>query len=357
MTAPRRALPLLTDLPPAPASPHSGTPARHPGSVRRTGHWNMTWPDGLAGGMQIDAAARDLVTRADGGSDSPDEARPDEARPDEAQLHVRVDGTRVLRSLESTPERAELQQLLGGGGGSGYRHRLQGLIPDEMAAGTLTYFLLDDMPGVTLVGPFAWRLWPEAQEMYAARRHRGPGYDMTGICSGFRPDGFPVKRIMGGEDPQHNLVPAFELAEPGDPLAWHEIAGPPGDAPMLRRRRRVDVVDGPQIRVDSLFRDSMWSPDGVETVVHEYGVHAVVDRATMRLTSITADPRVLPFPTCPAAAANVDLLTGEPMATLRHRVLELVIGTDGCTHLNDALRALAEVPIVVERLDRAQNLG
>jgi hypothetical protein len=31
-------------------------------------------------------------------------------------------------------------------------------------------------------------------------------------------------------------------------------------------------------------------------------------------------------------------------------VIELVVGTDGCTHLNDALRALAEVPLMIEGL-------
>jgi hypothetical protein len=158
-----------------------------------------------------------------------------------------------------------------------------------------------------------------------------------------------------GEDPQHNLVPALDLDEPSDPHAWHEIPGPPGNSPMLRRRRRVDVVDGPELVVDSVFRDSMWSPEGVETVVHEYGLHARVDRASMRLTAISADPRVLPFQTCPAAASNVDLLLGEPLVTLRHRVLELVVSTDGCTHLNDALRALAEVPVLVTQLARADE--
>ena len=56
--------------------------------------------------------------------------------------------------------------------------------------------------------------------------------------------------------------------------------------------------------------------------MHEYGVHAAVDPHSMRLTGIKADPRVLPFETCPAAAENVDLLVGEPMRTLRSRVIE-----------------------------------
>ena len=83
------------------------------------------------------------------------------------------------------------------------------------------------------------------------------------------------------------------------------------------------------------------------------GLHATVDPHSLRLTGL----RVLPFGTCPAAARNVDLLLGEPMRGLRHRVLELVVGTDGCTHLNDALRALAEVPVLVAELTAAGTDG
>ncbi|MCW2580791.1 MAG: hypothetical protein JWR82_2392, partial [Blastococcus sp.] len=315
------------------------------GSVRRTGHWNMTWPAGIGTDMHIAAAARDLVTTADG------RAEPVAA----TRLDVVVDPARQIRSLSLTPQREHLDELVGIRGGSGFRRQLQSLMSEEMAAGSLSYFLLDDMPGVTLVGPFAWRLWPEMAAFYTDRKHHGPGYDMTGICAGFRPDGLPIERMNRGEDPRHNLVPALDLDEPSDPLAWHEIPGPPGDSAMLRRRRRIDVVDGPELVIDSVFRDSMWSPDGVETVVHEYGLHARVDRSSLQLTAITADPRVLPFQTCPSAASNVDLLLGEPLPTLRHRVLELVVSTDGCTHLNDALRALAEVPVLAAELVRAEQ--
>lgn len=301
----------------------------------------MSWPDGLENDMHIDAMARDLVTDA--------ESRPHVAA--EATLQVTVDRSRTLTSLTSTPHRPELGELVGRGGGSGYRARLQALVPDELAQGTPLYFLLDDMPGVTLVGPFAWRLWPEGMAAYAGRPRHRTVYNMQGICSGFRSDGQPIKHMIDGVDPRHNLVPAHDLAQPDDPLAWHPIPGPPADSAMLRRRRRVDVVaSDAELRVDAMFRDSMWSPEGVETVVHEYGLHATVDAETMRLSAISADPRVLPFRTCPFAAMNVDLLLGEPMGTLRQRVLELMIGTDGCTHLNDALRALAEVPVLLDEL-------
>ncbi|MEV4102669.1 DUF2889 domain-containing protein [Nonomuraea sp. NPDC049649] len=308
----------------------------------------MTWPGGLENDMHINAAARDLVTDT--------EANPRALA--DATLHVTVDRSRTLTSVTSKPNRDELRELVGTGGGSGYRSRLQSLVPDDLAQGTPLYFLLDDLPGVTLVGPFAWWLWRQGMAGYASRSQGSTARHMQDVCAGFRSDGLPIKQMIDGVDPPYNLVPALDLAQPDDPLAWHPIPEPPAASPMLRRRRLVDVVvvDG-EVRVNSLFRDSMWSPERVEMVVHEYGLHATVDRETMRLSAISADPRVLPFQTCPAAAANVDLLLGEPMGSLRHRVRELVIGTDGCTHLNDALRALAEVPVLLDQLSAVGGPG
>jgi hypothetical protein len=152
---------------------------------------------------------------------------------------------------------------------------------------------------------------------------------------------------------RENLAPAPDLAAADDPLAWHAITPPPIGAPMMRRRRLVDVVRG-QARhaVSALFRDSIWGPVG-EMVIHEYTLRAAVDARSMRLTDVQAKPRVLPFGTCPAAARNVDLLLGEPIRSLRRRTLDLITGTDGCTHLTDALRALAEVPVLLDELAHA----
>jgi hypothetical protein len=44
---------------------------------------------------------------------------------------------------------------------------------------------------------------------------------------------------------------------------------------------------------------------------------------------------------------------GTPLADLRHEVLDKLRRVDGCTHLNDVLRALAEVPVLVGYLDQA----
>lgn len=45
--------------------------------------------------------------------------------------------------------------------------------------------------------------------------------------------------------------------------------------------------------------------------------------------------------------ANVGRMVGTPLTDLRTAVLEQLKGIDGCTHLNDVLRSLAEVPVLV----------
>jgi hypothetical protein len=344
--SPRRALPPLASLQPPPASPSLGTAPRASGSVRRTSHLEITWPTGPGQDAVINAAARDLVTT--GGGEALVTA--------EARLKITTDSRRVLTSVVTSPSVEALQGLVGGSGGSGYRKLLRSLAAGEEDTGSLLHFLLDDIPGVTLVGPSCWQLWPGTTITPGSKELQRRGERLRDVCSGFRPDGRPVQRLLSGVGPpplaQQNLPPARALEPLGDPLAWHAIA-PPSDGPMMRRRRLVDATPGDTgIAVTGLFRDSVWGPGQTEFVVHEYALSAAVDPATTRLTGIYAEPHVLPFETCPAAARNVDLLIGEPIGALRRRALDLVVGTDGCTHLTDALRALAEVPALLNQLAR-----
>jgi DUF2889 family protein len=89
-------------------------------------------------------------------------------------------------------------------------------------------------------------------------------------------------------------------------------------------------------------------------VVHEYRLNLTADPTSLRVLSVEAEPRVLPFVECTTAPANLRRLIGAPLPELRDRVLAELRGTAGCTHLNDALRALAEVPAL---LDRSRELG
>jgi len=64
-------------------------------------------------------------------------------------------------------------------------------------------------------------------------------------------------------------------------------------------------------------------------------------------------PHVLPFPEYRGAVDGIHALLGLQIERLRTAVPDLLGRTRGCTHLNDAVRALADVP----RLARQLMLG
>jgi hypothetical protein len=163
---------------------------------------------------------------------------------------------------------------------------------------------------------------------------------LSGIAEGIPPyfEGPPVADIA---------VRDAGVDAAGNDNGWHAYDElPPG---AMRRRRRIDVwldtdEDGtPVARVDSFFRDSYARADGVETVVHEYSVRAAVATGTESFRSCAAEFGALPWPECPGATASAARLAGTPVAGLRRRVRETFLGVGTCTHLNDTLRALADV--------------
>jgi hypothetical protein len=79
-------------------------------------------------------------------------------------------------------------------------------------------------------------------------------------------------------------------------------------------------------------------------------VHVRAAPDTFEIRSLEARPRVLPFDECPAAVTKIGQLVGTPLGDLRDEVLARLKTTEGCTHLNDELRALAEVPMLVAHL-------
>jgi hypothetical protein len=301
----------------------------------------MTWPDGRDGAMLLRGAARDLYTHTEESA----------AVIAEARLTATIDAGRTVSSLEVSPGGDRVRPLIGVRGGGGFRAQLQEVLAADFAGGTPLYFLLDDVPAATLIGGFGWHLWPADPASERRRLALGGRRDMSDICSGFRADGRPAAMSRQGLDLGHNLARAVELIDPADPLGWHEVPPPPGDAPCMRRRRRVDVIaEADCYRIDAMFRDAMWDPDGHETVVHEYSIEAAVAREGLALREVTATARVLPFAECPAAARNASLLQGQSLSRLRHSVLETLSGTACCTHLNDALRALGEVGTLIGTL-------
>ena len=180
---------------------------------------------------------------------------------------------------------------------------------------------------------------------------------MENICSGWRTGGTAFSLLGSGQRPIGSTVEAPDLDRPGDPLSWHRLDDLPPSS--MRRRRRVDVVLGQPVTIDAMFRDSCQPPDDLEVVVHEYAITSTVDamdgdgdgdRADATLAAIDAEPRVLPFPECLSAADAAPRLVGARIADLRTTVLATLTGIECCTHLNDALRAMAEVPVLLDAL-------
>jgi hypothetical protein len=291
------------------------------------------------GNRLLVARARDVTTPKSGGA-------PITRAEDSFEGFLKAD--RTIVAIQSTPPRPALSGLIGERGGGKLRQVLENVIPQERRAATPLYLILDDISGVSLVSSWAWSQWDP--EWLSTARAAQQGIDWqehlrsrVGICTGFAPgsSAFNLNTDRSGS------ARAPDLRNPDDPDGWHAFTVQDGK-PGMRRARRIDVWLDDVIVIDSAFQDSATTSKAGRAVVHEYRLRATADAKTFRLLSVDAEPRVLPFPECPGAAQNISRLIGAEMSGLRETVLTELKGTLGCTHLNDALRALAEVPALVK---------
>jgi hypothetical protein len=305
----------------------------------------MSWPGGFGSQLRLDGRARDLLTGADGDTRVLAE--------DACRVGLGVD--RSIAEIAVFPDRRGMERLVGVRGGTQIRAALAEVSPLDPQRGSPLCLLLDDVPGSGLISAFAWSRWDDswmekAAEQAAKSSAGRPRRPMVGTCAGFRP-GSSALGEDGASHPERrqNVTGVPPLADPADPLGWHEL--PPHPSVAMRRARRIDVWrENGTIAVDAMFRDSCWQPDGLEVAVHEYAIGATIDEASGVLASVAATPRVLPFAECPAAAPNASWMVGVRAEALRGEVLERLRSVDCCTHLNDALRALTEVPILASLL-------
>jgi hypothetical protein len=334
--------------------PTAGTPARTPGSVRRTSTIDILRPDGLAGPLVLTGRARDLHTPRHGGpqlvANATAGAVIDEDRALRAVRPASARGGSGLRSLVTDPDRPGLQALVGASVSSGFRRRLDEADPELAADHNLLYALLDDLPVATLISGHAvadgLRRGSPALDEIGLRAGHGAGHDaplgsfglMANICAGFAEGAtLMVEFAERGRPPIVTGPVAPSVLNPTDPLAWHDL---PALAPTaMRRHRRMDVTPS---TVDIFFRDSYVGLDGVETVIHEYTIAAEMDGETV--AGVEATARVLPWVECPAALASAGRVIGQPVTGLRDFVRRHFTGPSTCTHLNDALRSLQDVP-------------
>jgi hypothetical protein len=295
----------------------------------------MVRPEGLSGPLVLLGRARDLVTGLDGNGHVAGEAT----------MRVRVDfaGTRAVEEITTDPVRPALAGVVGTSAAPGFRRAALAADPALPAEEGLLHLLVDDIPVVTLVSGHAWGVatLPERRlPVVSMRAHLIPDQ-----CAGFASDATIMTEVGRTGLPPMATGPAAPPLTTDDALGWH--ATDPLPPHGMRRTRRIDVRPGSPAVVDVLFRDSYVRPDLLETIIHEYTVSMSVDPDAAVVVDCEATPRVLPWVECPAAALSARRLAGRPLAGLRQHVREAFGGTSTCTHLNDTLRSLEDVPALL----------
>jgi hypothetical protein len=322
---------LVASLPHGPRDPVTELPPRVPGSVRRSTNIDQHRGDRF----EVTAHGRDLRTAVDGTTTVLDEVR----------LHLALDASGTITDIESDPPEPDLAELVGCNNQRGFRAAMDAAVPQHREAATVLHQLLDDVPMAALINGYGWT------------RELGDDFDLPtesadrlrDRCAGWVNDG-----VMLGAMDETGIFPiplgpdAPDLDHPDDPSAWHDME--PMAPKSVRRRRRLDLIDGDPLHVDVHFRDSHLAVDAAEDVLHEYTLQATVDAGTLVVLSSEAQARTLPWPECPNALASAGRLAGEPVATLRANVHADFRGTTTCTHLNDVLRSLAGVTALAKGL-------
>jgi hypothetical protein len=338
---------------PEAAGPHDPVrtgPVRAPGSIRRTSSIDTIRPHGLRKESAVTGRARDLLTEGDGAT----------TVLGEATLRARLAHGGLIEQAESTPPTA-LTGLIGSTVRSGFRALLARELADQHDECSLLYLLLDDLPGATLVSGYAIQRSGSLGDLVPAdsgatddadRRRALAALFRSDVCAGWADEATLMTAIRTeGEVPVPMGPPAPSLETPGDPLAWHPMAALPAHG--MRRCRRLDLVaptGSSGWLVDAHFRDSHVDEEGCESVLHEYTVAGEIDPITGRVCSMTAQARVLPWMECPGAVASAGRLAGMPLRELREQVRRELVGRTTCTHLNDTLRSLADLSVLVGKL-------
>jgi len=318
-------------------------PLRRPGSIRRTTSIDSDWPEGYGKPWEMIGRARDLLTPLDAGVPP--------TVLDEAQFRIMASPVREILSIETVPEHPRVQELVGVRAGGASRVALGEKLGD--LRGRPLFQLLDDFAGASLVAGWIWSRWTDDWLARASRSGvpstAGRGGNLVNICTGFaegasslRPDGRP-------DNLDQSSAEVGPLEHPDDAAGWHAM--PHQEGPQIRRARRIDLwrEDG-LIKVDAGFQDSGSNPNGGRTAIHEYRVFAEIEGDSGRLEALQALPLILPFRECPGASVKATRMIGKPVGDFRAAVLETLPSTLGCTHLNDVLRALADVPRLADLL-------
>ncbi len=323
-----------------PVSPRVAYPPRVPHSVRRVMHLDFEWLEAM--NVHVRGAAHDEVVDADLAVQWYDES----------SIELRTDDG-VITTVRPDPPAFAPDAFAGLHPRSGFGRRAREVFP---ADGSTLALLLDDIPGSTVASGYvlAQRREIELSGPTPADDVPRPAARQSDVCSGWRADGTMMLTISAGGPLQLPPAPSVGL-RPEHDGGWPVVDIPRGGA---RRLRRIDVVpdpDGTVWHVDAWFRDAFRPPEGDTVGIHEYTLDAVVDARDHRILALTATPHVLPWDECPAAADSVVKLIGQSVDELRTTTTRFLTGIESCTHLSSELRALADLPTMVERIPDANH--
>ncbi|MBX9641815.1 MAG: DUF2889 domain-containing protein [Mycobacteriaceae bacterium] len=301
----------------------------------------MTRDQGSLDPVYLSGRARDLWTAADGTV----------TEVGSATLAATIEQVaRVVRHVEVAPAVAAMSRLTGAPAMSGFRAVADKVAPELLQARDLRYTLLDDVPVATLISGHAL----SASNLLGDVAKSGYYLPVADQCAGFATGGLLMTSFEAGDPVIVTGPPAPDLDHDGDPWAWHAMSPLPIHG--MRRRRRIDVHQGEspsRVGIDAMFRDTYVRSDGVETIIHEYTLDAVVDTETGVIVDSRATPRVLPWQECPGAVASAARITGMTLQELHFRVRRELHGTSTCTHLNDLLRSMADAEALIHLVTEA----
>jgi len=257
----------------------------------------------------------------------------------------------TIVDVVSSPQPEGIEKIVGLKASTGFRNSMLELV--AVKRGTPLFLLLDEIPAATLVSGHALGHAARRGDLEFPEHRRGPKLQFVDLCAGFTADG----TILTETDDETGLGPivtgpeAPPIVDENDLKGWHELEEI--DTDSMRRMRRMDItrVNG-MLEVDVFFRDSHMNPWGTEQVVHEYGVTATIDEATMTFVAARAEDHSLPWQECPRAAASATRLVGMPLEGLRIAIREEFTGPTTCTHLNDTMRSLEDVAYLAQLLPR-----
>ncbi len=316
-------------------------PLRRPGSIRRTTSIDSDWPEGFGQPWNMIGRARDQLT--------PTEGEPVVMA--SGGFEIMTSPNREILSIAVQPDHPRAPELVGIRAGGASRQAIASILGD--IKGTPTFQLLDDFAGASLVAGWIWSQWrgdwASAPQRRASLSTAGRKGVMNDICTGFTTGGSAFKADGSPDNVNQSFTEVGPLEHPDDPLGWHSM--PAQQGPQKRRARRMDLWrENGVIMVDAGFQDSGSNPAGGRTAIHEYRLYAEVDPECHRLLALQALPLILPYRECPGASVKATRMIGRNVTEFRQAVLEALPSTLGCTHLNDVLRALADVTALARLL-------